>query len=277
MAAPEVASELVVAESGAIVPSEEGARNAIETYQKIQRVFDEKMPDAIMVIEGKKFRKKSYWRGIGTAFRVECKIISVDLVKIGEDWGYEAIVRATTDDGRSSDGDGACMASEKVDRQGNPTKMQTVHNVRSHAVTRAKNRAIADLVGFGEVSADELGSDAFGGMPPEAHGDREEERVPHAPSRPAKGKAASEKQMKLLYAKSLARANAILDQALTDKVTPKIQGAKETRSAISKIAAERVGTGEIIQGKEIDPLLAAIACIQLDEEGVLVYAGVVSE
>jgi hypothetical protein len=34
--------------------------------------------------------------------------------------------------------------------------MLTLHNVRAHACTRAKNRAISDLVGFGEVSAEEL-------------------------------------------------------------------------------------------------------------------------
>lgn len=32
----------------------------------------------------------------------------------------------------------------------------TTHNVRSHAHTRAKNRAISDLCGFGEVSAEEV-------------------------------------------------------------------------------------------------------------------------
>jgi hypothetical protein len=282
MTAPEGESDLVVAESHAIEPSAEGARNALETYQQIQKVFDEKMPDAIMEIEGKKFRKKAYWRGIAVAFQVECKIVSVDLVRIDEDWGYEAIVRATTNDGRSSDGDGACMASEKTRRDGTPTKMQTVHNIRSHAVTRAKNRAISDLVGFGEVSADELPSestvsfdDIVRGRTVTIHADAGD--VPRAESRPARGKAASEKQLKLLYAKSLARANVLLDDALAAKITPKIQGDKELRSHIAKIAAERVGSGEVILGKEIDPLLAAIECIQFNEDGDTVYAGVVNE
>ena len=42
------------------------------------------------------------------------------------------------------------MVSEKHGSSG------TVHNVRSHAHTRAFNRAVSNLVGFGEVSADEL-------------------------------------------------------------------------------------------------------------------------
>jgi hypothetical protein len=37
--------------------------------------------------------------------------------------------------------------------------MQTVHNVRGHAHTRAFNRAVSNLVGFGEVSADEIPPD----------------------------------------------------------------------------------------------------------------------
>jgi hypothetical protein len=166
MTAPEVESELVVAESTALEPSGENARVALRTYLDIQKVFDAEMPDAIMEIEGKKFRKKSYWRGVGTTFHVRCKIVEVKRVEFDDDWGYEAIVCATTNDGRSSDGDGACMASEKTKRDGSPSKMQSVHNVRSHAVTRAKNRAISDLVGFGEVSADELPLNTYTDPPP---------------------------------------------------------------------------------------------------------------
>lgn len=58
--------------------------------------------------------------------------------------------------GAFQDADGSCSFSEKVAR--NPkqqAQMRTIHNIRAHAVTRAKNRAILDLVGFGEVSAEE--------------------------------------------------------------------------------------------------------------------------
>jgi hypothetical protein len=259
---------------GPQLPTAAGARASIETYLGIQRVFDEKMPDAIMEIQGKMFRKKAYWRAIATAFKVDCVIVIVDRIEIDGDWGYDAIVRATSDDGRTSDGDGSCMASEKSGGS------DTVHNVRSHAVTRAKNRAISDLVGFGEVSADELGPDASGDAGYPHRDNPQPDDVPRAPSRPASqpsGKAASEKQLKLLYAKSLARANVMLDDALLAQVTPKIQSDKELRGHISQIAAERVGCGEVILGKEINPLLAAIECIQFNEDGETVYAGVVSE
>ena len=250
------------------IPSAEGAQHALKVYLAIQRVFDEQMPDAIMEIKGKKFRKKAYWRAIATAFNVSTEIVSiVPLDTDDDDWGYHAVIRATTTDGRISDGDGSCMASEKVDRDGNPTAMQTVHNIKSHAVTRAKNRAISDLVGFGEVSADELGPDAFQWSEPA------ERQVPHAPTSQPSGKAASEKQLKLLYAKSMSRAGAVLDSALANKVTPQILGEKETREQIARLARERVGCGEVILSKEVDPILVAIELIDLNAEGVLGYVG----
>jgi len=181
MKATEQPSELVVAESGEVVaPSAQGASASLETYLEIQRVFDLKMPDCIMPIQDKKFRKKAYWRAIATAFNVSCEVVRVEQVEFGSveggdfDWGFTAIARATTTNGRISESDGTCMASEKYGGS------CTVHNVRSHAVTRAKNRAISDLVGFGEVSADELPADAFARQ---VEGVLDEPTtIPHAPT-----------------------------------------------------------------------------------------------
>jgi hypothetical protein len=65
--------------------------------------------------------------------------------------GWIFTVRAThLPSGLYQDADGSCEFSEKAERQ------RTLHNVRAHALTRAKNRAILDLVGFGEVSAEEI-------------------------------------------------------------------------------------------------------------------------
>jgi hypothetical protein len=238
-------------------PTAQSAEAAVDTYLAVQRVFDAKLPDSIMSIQGKQFRKKAYWRAIATAFKVDCVIVTVERLDEGDDWGYEATVRATSQDGRTSDGDGACMASEKHGAS------CTVHNVRSHAVTRAKNRAISDLVGFGEVSADEL--------PPEAFAERE---VPHAPNRPAnqpRGKEASEKQRKMLFAKAMSRANEILDEAIQQNVTPAILSEKDTAHEIRRMCAERVGCGEKVLHKEVDPLIAAIAAVKLAEDGTLCF------
>jgi hypothetical protein len=251
MAEAVVPSELVVAESHAIEPSAQRASASLDTYLKIQRVFDEKMPDAIMTIKGKKFRKKSYWRAIATAFNVESRLISEERVEIDGDWGYLATYRATTNDGRQCDGDGACMASEKVDKYGNPTGMQTVHNVRAHAHTRAKNRAIADLVGFGEVSADELG--------PDAYADRDERPRP-GPAKPVKrgGSFASENQLKLLAAKGFERAKVIAADADQGQMCGSI-----VKAAMRVLSFERK---EDITKDAIDPLIEAIKVAVLDPE-----------
>jgi hypothetical protein len=120
---------------------------AFEEYQKLQAKLDAAMPDCMMDIAGRKFRKKNYWRAIATAFNLDVELVGLDRLEDGDDWGYVAMARATAPNGRRMDGDGACFASEKARNQ------DSIHNVRAHAATRAINRAISNLVGFGEVSA----------------------------------------------------------------------------------------------------------------------------
>lgn len=126
---------------------------ALDAYQELQEALDTKMPEAIVEVHGRKFRKKVYWRTISRAFGLSVGEVSgsEELIRTGEeDWGYKVTYRAVNQSGDYTDGDGACMASEKFGDGA------TVHNVRSHAHTRAFNRATSNLVGFGEVSADEL-------------------------------------------------------------------------------------------------------------------------
>lgn len=125
--------------------------DAIREYTRIQAALDKALPDCIQTIQGKQFRKKNYWRAIATAFNLTLEIREekLDEAESGA-WGYLATYRATAPNGRFSDGDGSCYASEKKEAQA------TVHNVRAHAHTRAMNRAISNLVGFGEVSAEEI-------------------------------------------------------------------------------------------------------------------------
>ena len=136
--------------------------DSLTQYREIQSALDTAFPDCIMHVQGKQFRKKAYWRAVSTAFRLSVEIVS-DAEYVDENGGrhWLATAKATAPDGRSATGDGSCSASEKTDRNGRPTKMATLHNIRAHACTRAKNRAISDLVGFGEVSAEELGASAY--------------------------------------------------------------------------------------------------------------------
>ena len=124
--------------------------DAFEEYRKIQGALDKAMPDCLMKIQGRDFRKKNYWRAIATAFNLTVTLKSELRAEHGDDWGYVVVYNAAASNGRSADGDGSCFASEKHGAQA------TVHNVRAHAHTRAYNRAVSNLVGFGEVSAEEM-------------------------------------------------------------------------------------------------------------------------
>lgn len=132
----------------------------LEAYRQLQKALDAKMPTEIMEIGNRKFRKKGYWRALRKAFRLMVSEVpgSEKRLDLDGDYGYQVTYRAEAPNGERADGDGACFASEKKDRQGKI--IATEHNVRSHAHTRAFNRAVSNLVAFGEVSADELTEDA---------------------------------------------------------------------------------------------------------------------
>jgi hypothetical protein len=67
----------------------------------------------------------------------------------------EVWIRAVAPNGQFGDGDGYCSADEGRFR-GWKGRQKLENDLRATATTRAKNRAIADLVGMGEVSAEEI-------------------------------------------------------------------------------------------------------------------------
>lgn len=138
----------------------DGMAGALASYKEIQQALDRSMPDQLQNIRGKVFRKKGYWRAVSVAFGLCVEQRKEEQIKSDSgDWGYIVTYRATAPNGKYADGDGACTASEKADGQ------DTIHNVRSHAQTRAYNRAVSNLVGFGEVSADEVSEGRSRPMP----------------------------------------------------------------------------------------------------------------
>jgi hypothetical protein len=125
---------------------------AFDAYIQLQKAIDARMPDQIMKIGTSMFRKKGYWRAVAKGFRLSLRLDREEFFEHNDDWGYRVIYVAEDPNGAVATGDGTCMASEK-----SKGRMEaTHHNVCSHAHTRAQNRAISNLVGFGEVSADEL-------------------------------------------------------------------------------------------------------------------------
>ena len=184
----------LVVDKGTALPAFSGQEMAaaFTAYRALQDQLDLAMPNEIMTIGKRQFRKKGYWRAIRMAFNLSVECIKEERVDIyyattGEtDWGWLVTYRAKAGNGRTADGDGACYSAEKQKKVGDT--FATEHNVRSHAHTRAFNRAVSNLVGFGEVSADELSEDDAsrireeGGHSGEHHAPRPQQRERSAPA-----------------------------------------------------------------------------------------------
>jgi hypothetical protein len=133
------------------IPSPQDALDAWNAYQELCKKL---LTDSdYATIKGRKARKRTAWAKLRRALNISTAIIQAEWEEFDEgDCGYLVTVRASFPDGRFEDGDGYCDSYEL--RTGNiaPTR----HNIRAKAVTRAKNRATADVIGSGEVSAEEF-------------------------------------------------------------------------------------------------------------------------
>ena len=127
-------------------PTEAAA--AIAAYEALKAAIVR--DDDIQVIQGRKFLKKSFWRRVATCFGLSLELVREERIVQDGHLAYRVMYRAIAPNGRTMDSDGYCSTAEPG-RGGWPE-----HNVRATAHTRAKNRAISDLVGGGEVSAEEL-------------------------------------------------------------------------------------------------------------------------
>lgn len=93
--------------------------------------------------------KKSAWRKLARFYGVSTEILDKQRIVDGDGvvtWHYS--VRAWQGSVTTT-GEAACSTNEKG-------KERTEHEVKSTSHTRAKNRAISDLIGFGQVSAEEI-------------------------------------------------------------------------------------------------------------------------
>jgi hypothetical protein len=104
-------------------------------------------------IQGRPRIKKSGWRKIAAAFGISDALLREERRELetpaGRQFVWEVSARAIAPNGRYADAVGSCASTER-------RFAHVEHDVRSTAHTRAKNRAIADLVGGGEVSAEEI-------------------------------------------------------------------------------------------------------------------------
>lgn len=143
--------------TGVLMPYDaDEVKTAMTAYQQaVAAVLDES--DWQNAGRGEHFIKKSGWRKIAKAFG-----LSVARVESGVERDAEgnpvrafAVFRATAPNGQSQDGDGYCSVDEsRFQKDSGRKKLE--NDMRATATTRAKNRAISDLVGMGEVSAEEV-------------------------------------------------------------------------------------------------------------------------
>ena len=151
--------------------------DAVEQWSQYQ-ALTQKLLDATDYQDaggGKRFKKKSAWRKYAKAFNISDHIVTEQIERRPDGWPRWARVRvaAVAPNGRTSEADHECHISERCCpvSYGEQCGKRHTHceqecSGRSHwshpgdivatATTRAKNRAISDLIGAGEVSAEEM-------------------------------------------------------------------------------------------------------------------------
>lgn len=132
------------------------AARAIARYEELKKAIVR--PDDTQIISGREFLKKSFWRRVATCFGLSLEMVSEERLILDGKLAYRVMYRASAPNGRWMDGDGMCTQGEKG--------QMIEHNIRAIAHTRAKNRAISDLVGGGEVSAEEMQDEDSTPRPP---------------------------------------------------------------------------------------------------------------
>lgn len=109
-----------------------------------------------------RFVKRSGWRKIATWFGLDLLVDDTTIVvsrdQDGRPLRARVKARAVAPNGRIAEDVGACSIDER--RFSKPE-----HDLVATATTRALNRAISNLVGMGEVSAEEIGDADLAGPP----------------------------------------------------------------------------------------------------------------
>lgn len=147
----------------------DAAKDFMNNYQElVEALLDESDYQPIQTANGiKKSKKKSAWRKLATAFNISDDVIEKEII---HDECHRIIsaryeVKATLPNGRHGVGTGSASIYDKISKKDTvePTPFElrqrftnAEHDITSTAHTRAKSRAISDLIGAGEVSAEEL-------------------------------------------------------------------------------------------------------------------------
>jgi hypothetical protein len=104
----------------------------------------------------RRFKKKSAWRKLAAAFDLDVRVVGEVRIERdidGKPVRAAALARAIAPSGRYMEGTGYCSIDEPRFRD---DRSKAENDLPATSETRAKNRAIADLLGTGEVSAEEV-------------------------------------------------------------------------------------------------------------------------
>jgi len=139
-----------------VTPNVVEAITSMRAFQELKsKLLDE---NDVVEIEGKKYIKRSGWRKIALAFNISTEIVEVSREEKDEKYIVRVKARAVAPNGRVSEEIGVCDSSEFESGR----LKASIHNIETKATTRALNRAISNLVGGGEVSAEEIIADDEG-------------------------------------------------------------------------------------------------------------------
>lgn len=148
----------------------DGAVEFWDNYQELTKALLDESD-----YQGTQFKKKSAWRKYATAFNLSDEIIKEEEIREPDTQQIitsKVWVKCTAPNGRSTVGVGICSIYDKISNKDMSQPSNFVlrqrfsnaeHDIPSTAHTRAKNRAISDMIGAGEVSAEEMSLEAMQG------------------------------------------------------------------------------------------------------------------
>jgi len=126
------------------------ANEIVQAWQDYQELKSKLLSETdYQIAAGKKFIKKSGLRKLATAFGISTDVIKEERKEYKDYFVYEITVKAIAPSNRFATACASCASNERA-------FAHIENDVRATAQTRATNRAISDLIGGGEVSAEEM-------------------------------------------------------------------------------------------------------------------------
>lgn len=148
-------SEIEKQRGFAVVQPALSTEQALQHFRHFQEIKEQVLSAIDKVpVKGKPYICKSGWRKIKTMFNLTEHILESRRDDFGGEILYTYRVRVSAPNGAYADAEMSCSSKEPFGR-GKPESA-----VMAMAQTRAFNRAISDLVGGGEVSAEEMSEDS---------------------------------------------------------------------------------------------------------------------